>query len=64
MLIHVSDTMESDELKIPKAPYDWVDPAPNTSKWEPNFDKVDNPGRWSSLSHLPVFASIEKGSQY
>ena len=32
MLLHVEDTMDPDEFKIPKASYDWVDPAPNTSK--------------------------------
>ena len=32
MLLHVRDTMDPDEVKIPKASYDWVDPALNTSK--------------------------------
>ena len=29
-----------------------------------NFDKVDNPGRCSSLSYHPLFSSGAKGSQY
>ena len=60
MLLHVGDTMDPDEVKIPKASYDWVYPAPNTSKGGANFDKVDNPVIWSSSSHHPIFASGEK----
>ena len=61
MLLHVGETMDPDEVKIPKAPYDWVEPAPNTSKGGANFYKVKNLGRCSSLSHHPVFASGAKG---
>ena len=64
MLLHVGDTMDPDEVKIPKAPYDWVEPAPNTSKGDPNFEKVDNTVIWSSSSHHPVFASGAKEIQY
>ena len=64
MLLRVGDTFDPDEVKIPKAPYDWVGPDPNTSSGEPNFDLVDNPGICSSLSCHPVFASGAKGSQY
>ena len=64
MLLHVGDTMDPDEFNIPKVPYYWVGPATNTPKREPNFYLVDNPGRWSSLSHHPLFSSVEKGSQY
>ena len=39
-LLNVGFTMDPDEVKVPKAPYDWVDPATNTTKWEPTFDKV------------------------
>ena len=64
MLLHSGYTMDPDEVNVPKVPYDWVEPSPNTSKREPNFDKVDNPGRWIILSYYPVFASGAKGSQY
>ena len=30
VLVHVRYTMYPDEFKVSKAPYDWVDPAPNT----------------------------------
>ena len=30
MLLHVGDTMDPYEVKVPKSPYDWVDPDPNT----------------------------------
>ena len=43
MLINVGETMEPEEVKVPKAPYDWVDPAPKTAKGEPTFNEVDNP---------------------
>ena len=36
--------MDPDEVKFHKAPDDWVDPATNTAKGWPNFDKLDNPG--------------------
>ena len=62
MLLHVGDTMDPDEFNIPKVPYYWVGPATNTPR-EPNFDLVDNPGRWSSLSHQPIFAYVAKGIQ-
>ena len=45
IMLHVGNTMDPDEFKIPKEPYDWVDPDTYTSKGEPNFDKVENPGR-------------------
>ena len=44
VLIHARSNMDPDDIKLHKAPYDWVDPAPNTSKGWPKFDKVDNPG--------------------
>ena len=64
MLRHVGYNMDPEEVKSPKSPYDLVDLSPNTSKREPNFYKVDNRGRWSSLYYYPVFASGAKGSQY
>ena len=30
--IHAGDTMDPDEVKVPKPPYYWVDPSPNTEK--------------------------------
>ena len=30
VLIHVGDTMYTDEVKFPKAPDEWVEPPPNT----------------------------------
>ena len=57
VFLHVGDTMEPDEFKVPKPPYDWVEPAPNIAKGESTFDKVDNPDGCSSFSHLPVFES-------
>ena len=50
VFLHVGYTMHPDEVKVPKAPDDWVDPPKNTGKGEPNFDKVYNPGIWSSFS--------------
>ena len=44
MLLRVGDTMDPDEVKVPKAPYVWVEPTPKTAKGEPTFDKVYNPG--------------------
>ena len=64
MLLHVGYIMDPNEVKVPKPPDDWVDPDPNTEKGGPNFDKVDNPGVWSSLSYRPVFASGAQGSKY
>ena len=61
MLLHDGDTMNPDEVKVPKAPDDWVEPAPNTAKGEPTFDKVDNPGGWSSFSCRPLFAYGAQG---
>ena len=64
VLLHVGETMDPDEVKVPKSPYDQVDPPPNTSKGGANFDKMDNPGGWSSFSYHPVFASGSQAGQY
>ena len=37
---------------------------PNTAKRESKFDKLDNPGIWSSFSYRPVFVSVSQGVQY
>ena len=50
VLLHVGDAMDTDEFKVHKAPYDLVEPPPNTEKGGPIFEKVYNPGRWSSFS--------------
>ena len=60
VLLHVGDTIDPDKVKFPKPLYDWVDPAPNTSKGGSTFNKVENPGGLSRFSYRPVFAS---GSQ-
>ena len=64
MLIHFGYTMYPYEVKVPKPPYDWFDPAPNTSKGGHTFDKVYNPGTWSSFYYLPEFLSKSQGGQY
>ena len=30
--------MDPDEFKLPKAPYDWVEPTPKTEKGGPTFE--------------------------
>ena len=50
VLLHAGDTMDPDEIKFPKPPDDWVDPAPNTAKGGATFDKVYNPCGCSSFS--------------
>ena len=64
MLLHVGHTMYPYEVKVTKSPDDWVDPAPNTSKGDPTFEKAENPGRWSSFSYRPIFESGAKILQY
>ena len=39
VLLHTGDTMDPDEVKVPKLVDGWVEPAPNTSKWGDNFEK-------------------------
>ena len=63
VLIHAGDNMEPYEVKVPKPPYEWVDPSPKTEKGGPTFNKVDKPGGWISLSYLPVFESRSQGGQ-
>ena len=46
VLIRVGDTIDPNEVKVPKSPDDLVDPTPNTSKGLPNFYKVYNPVVW------------------
>ena len=64
MLLHVGEIMYLDEVKVPKAPDDWVDPDTNTENRKPTSHKVDNPGIWSSFSYRPVFVSGSQGGQY
>ena len=56
-------TMDPDEVKVPKAPYDWVDPDPKKSKGEPTFEKLDNLGECISFSYHPVFLPVSQGGQ-
>ena len=46
VLLSYGDTIDPDEVKVPKAPYDWVDHPPNTEKEEPTFEQVYNPVGW------------------
>ena len=39
VLLHIGETMEPDEVKVPKAPHELVDPSPNTENGEPTFEK-------------------------
>ena len=50
VLPHFGDTMDPDEVKVPKPPDDWVNPSPNTANGGATFEKVDNLGVWSSFS--------------
>ena len=50
VLLHFGYTMDSDKLKVPKVPYDCVEPAPNTAKvglplkkWSTQVDEVASP---------------------
>ena len=64
VMLHVGDTMERYEFKLPKSPDNWVDPAPNTAKGGPTFDKLDNPGACIRFSYRPIFTSGAQGGQY
>ena len=64
VLIRVGYTVDSYEVKVPKLLDDWVEPSSNTSKGEPTFYKLDNPGGWISISHCPVFLSVSQGGKY
>ena len=63
VLIHVGYTMKPYEVKVLKAPDDWVEHDPKTAKGEPTFDKLDNPGGWSSFSYRLIFVSGSQGGQ-
>ena len=64
VLLHVGDTMDPDEVKVPKPPDDWVGHDTNTAKGEPTLYKVENSGGWIRFSYRPVFASGSQGGQY
>ena len=64
VLIISGDTIEPNEVKVPKSPDYWVDPPPNTSKGGANIDQVDNPGGWSSFYYPPLFLSRAQGGSY
>ena len=55
--------MDPDEVKSPKALDDWVGHVINTSKGEPTFQKLYNPGGCSSFYYFPVFVSGAQGGQ-
>ena len=55
--------MDPDDIKFPKPSDDWFGTDPDTSKGDPTFYKVDNPGGWSIFSYCPVFESGAQGSQ-
>ena len=64
VLLRVGDTMELDEVNVPKSSDDWFEPTTNTANGEPIFDKVDNPDGWSGFSYRLVFVPGEQGGQY
>ena len=64
LLLHIWDTMDPDEFKIPKALDDWVGPTTNTAMGGTTFDKVDNQDGWSRFSYRPEFLSGAQGGQY
>ena len=50
VLLHAGETIYPDEFKVPKVPYNWVEPSTNTEKRWPTFDKMENQGGWSIFS--------------
>ena len=61
VLLHVGDTIDPYEVKFPNAPDEWFYPSTNTANGDPTFDKVYNPGGWSSFYYLPIFSSGVQG---
>lgn len=49
--------------KPPSAPDGWQRPAPKTARGEPEFDTLDNPGKWTDFVYRPRFET-GKGSKY
>jgi hypothetical protein len=45
------------ELHIPGIPISWVPSMQKVEKGEPDFDAIDNPGRWCNFTFRPDFAS-------
>jgi hypothetical protein len=45
------------ELHIPGIPLSWVPAVQKVEKGEPDFDALDNPGRWCNFTFRPEFAS-------
>eukprot|EP00957_Ditylum_brightwellii_P167391 12743811-Ditylum_brightwellii.AAC.1 len=54
VLLKVGNTVNPDHVKTLTVPADWSDPVVNKKWIEPNFDKADNPGGWSSYSFKPI----------
>ena len=52
------------DVKIYRTPEDWVDPPAQSSRGEPKFEDIDNPGCWSRYVFRPSFASRSKTSKY
>ena len=63
MLLHGGDTMDPDDVKVPKSQDEWIELPTNTAKGYPTFEKLDNPDGCSSFSFHPVFASGAQGGQ-
>jgi hypothetical protein len=45
------------EIKIPGIPDNWVPPHQKVEKGEPNFDEIDNPGKWCNFTFRPEFGA-------
>ena len=51
-------------VKIPRVPIDYVAPLVRPERQEPNFEDVDNPGKWPRYCFQPKFLSRSKNSLY
>lgn len=48
--------------KVSRSPEEWKIPKKKDSnRNEPDFDKIDNPGNWSSFIFQPVYKKVGTG---
>ena len=45
------------DINIPSVPENWVPATQKVEKGEPNFDEIDNPGKWCNFTFRPEFGS-------
>ena len=62
--VDLTNELAGKDVRISQPPKDWTSPRTQTTRGEPNFDEVDNPGEWPEYCYRPMFNGQARTSKY